>query len=119
MSKKATKPEPVSVTTVCSECGLNWDLHGDDPTTDDCIRILKAELANARFKEAKVIPMPYPVYPPRAPWAEPYRLPYRHPSTFTWGEPNETTKNLPAFEFKTPQFTSGSVSVARYDSISD
>jgi hypothetical protein len=39
------KPEPIVVSTICSQCGLNWDLHGDNPSLLDCIRLLKAEIA--------------------------------------------------------------------------
>lgn len=61
MSKK--KPQPISVETVCSECGLMWVLHGSDPTTDDCVRLLKAELQVARAEKAIY---PYPLtYPER------------------------------------------------------
>lgn len=41
-------PQPVVVRTVCSECGLDWDGHGDKPTFADCIRLLKAEVAKPR-----------------------------------------------------------------------
>ena len=39
-------PEPVVTATVCSLCGLAWEKHGDKPTKDDCIRLLKAKLAS-------------------------------------------------------------------------
>ena len=39
-------PEPVVTATVCSLCGLAWEKHGDKPTKDDCIRLLKAGLAS-------------------------------------------------------------------------
>jgi hypothetical protein len=35
-------PEPVIVKTICSLCDEPWELHGDKPTTLDCIRLLKA-----------------------------------------------------------------------------
>lgn len=38
---KTPKPEPVAVNIVCSLCELPWSQHGDDPTTLDCIRLLK------------------------------------------------------------------------------
>ena len=41
-----SKPKPVVVTTICSLCGLDWERHGESPTTEDCIRLLKAELAS-------------------------------------------------------------------------
>lgn len=36
------KPEPVVVSTVCSECGMKWEDHGPKPTLADCVRLLKA-----------------------------------------------------------------------------
>lgn len=64
------KPKPVAVTTVCSVCGLGWELHGEDPTTDDCIRLLKAELASrpAIINYPTIYPRPY--VQPR--WPQPY-----------------------------------------------
>lgn len=38
-------PQPVPTEVKCSECGLPWDGHGDEPTLADCVRLLKAELA--------------------------------------------------------------------------
>lgn len=59
------KPHPIAVTTVCSECGLGWELHGEKPTTADCIRLLKIELAKrpTTTMQPYIIPQPYPVYP--------------------------------------------------------
>lgn len=45
MPKKQLKPEPVPVETVCSVCKLDWDRHGDNPTLEICIELLKADLA--------------------------------------------------------------------------
>lgn len=56
---KNAKPAPVAVTTVCSLCGLDWQQHGADATTEDCIRLLKLELA----RRPTVINVPY-VYGP-------------------------------------------------------
>lgn len=91
MSKKNTKPEPVVVSTLCSECGLDWGLHGEEPTTDDCIRLLKAELSRKRLRFTpmpKMIPYPYtppytpPIYPnPYAEWQPCYK-----PATFGTSE---------------------------------
>jgi hypothetical protein len=41
MPKSLPKPEPVIVKTVCSLCDEPWEAHGDNPTTLDCIRLLK------------------------------------------------------------------------------
>lgn len=62
-------PEPVAVTTVCSMCGLDWKLHGKTPTTEDCIRLLKLELARRpHYVPPVIIPQPYPVVPYRPPY---------------------------------------------------
>ena len=53
------KPQPIVVTTVCSLCGERWEAHGDDPTTLDCIRLLKAELA----RRPRNVTINYPTYP--------------------------------------------------------
>lgn len=69
MSKKAPTPQPVVVTTICSECGIDWARHGKDPTTADCIRLLKQDLALAQaYRPPVVVPAPYPVYPMVRPW---------------------------------------------------
>jgi hypothetical protein len=66
---KTPNPQPVVVSTICSMCGLDWQLHGEKPTTEDCIRLLKAELAN-RPPTVITIPTvyPYPVYPNPTPY---------------------------------------------------
>ena len=46
---KTQKPHPVAINTICSMCDLNWDDHGDDATTEDCIRLLKAEVAKKGY----------------------------------------------------------------------
>lgn len=43
------KPEPKATHVVCTACGLNWDKHlagprKKNPTLEDCVRVLKAEL---------------------------------------------------------------------------
>lgn len=66
--KKNTLPEPIALTTICSVCGLSWSDHGETPTTDDCIRLLKAALA----KKPTTIPQPYPVPTPYRPYVRPW-----------------------------------------------
>lgn len=60
-------PKPVVVTTICSLCGLDWERHGAEPTTEDCIRLLKAELASR--------PMPTLVIRDRYPYVQPWIAP--------------------------------------------
>lgn len=59
---KNPKPQPVTVDVRCSLCDLEWAKHGDEPTTADCIRLLRAELR---------------VRPTTIPWPVPYVAPYR------------------------------------------
>lgn len=46
------KPEPKTVKVVCTVCGLDWDKHTQtrraDVPLDECVRLLKLELAAAR-----------------------------------------------------------------------
>jgi hypothetical protein len=44
------KPEPKSVSIVCTVCGLDWRQHGEKPTLEKCVELLKAELASARAR---------------------------------------------------------------------
>lgn len=80
----APKPEPVAVQTICSMCGLDWKRHGRNPTTEDCIRLLKQELASRPVTPtvAPYVPVPYP-YPVPVP-----RRPY-------YGEPMEVQWSIP------------------------
>lgn len=39
-----SKPAPKATHVVCELCGLDWDMHGDDPTALTCIDLLKQEL---------------------------------------------------------------------------
>jgi|ERR1700677_49429 len=102
--KTPAKPEPVPVTTICSVCGLSWHDHGKDPTTDDCIRLLKAELA----KKPVTVPEPYP-YPVRPVrpwyWEEWYQKPYRKPYEITWSSSsvNETNYGGESVKEHTPR----------------
>ena len=35
------KPHPIPNRRVCSECGLDWQLHPDKPRRRDCIKLLR------------------------------------------------------------------------------
>ena len=63
-----TQPKPVIVSQVCSMCGLDWERHGEKPTTEDCIRLLKAELASRPVTITIPSVYPYPVVPGAAPY---------------------------------------------------
>jgi hypothetical protein len=41
VASKYPKPSPVVVYVRCALCDCDWNAHGDDPTTLDCIRLLK------------------------------------------------------------------------------
>ena len=38
------KPKPIVVEQVCSICDLDWELHPDNPSSEDCVELLKKEL---------------------------------------------------------------------------
>jgi hypothetical protein len=59
MSARKAVPTPKAVVTseVCSLCGLGWKRHGKDATAEECIRLLKMDLAAASIR------WPYPQYP--------------------------------------------------------
>ncbi len=104
--KKAATPEPVAVTTICSVCGLPWLDHGKTPTTEDCIRLLKAELAKRPIQVPIPQPYPYPVRPAR-PWyweewygrypKQPYKI------TFSTSASKEATFGGQSFSERTPK----------------
>lgn len=79
VAKAPASPEPVVKSTVCSLCELAWDLHGDNPTTDDCIRLLKAEMQRMRIMTPYAQPIAIPSTPP---WVQPQPQPY--PSFKIW-----------------------------------
>jgi hypothetical protein len=93
--KQPKKPEAVPVNTVCSVCGVDWKRHGVNPTTDDCIRllkedieILKRDLSHERVK-SPYVPVPVP-YRPEPSW--PYRQePYWRPPVIYSTAAKETT----------------------------
>jgi hypothetical protein len=58
------KPKPVIVERVCSLCGEDWDAHGDNPTAEDCVKLLKAKLAlQPVMVRERVYPHTVPIYP--------------------------------------------------------
>jgi hypothetical protein len=36
------RPRPVTTERICSECDLDWELHPENPTLSDCVRLLKS-----------------------------------------------------------------------------
>ena len=39
-----SRPQAVPESVICSECGLDWDDHPDNPRRRDCIKLLVAAL---------------------------------------------------------------------------
>jgi hypothetical protein len=52
-------PKPEVVQTVCSMCGLDWARHKKAATAEECIRLLKDDLAGAEIRAAQR-PWQYP-----------------------------------------------------------
>lgn len=57
------KPKPVPTDLECSLCGLPWDDHGENPTAETCIALLRAELAKVPAYSPPIIIRPYPQNP--------------------------------------------------------
>lgn len=70
------KPKPVVVSTVCSECGLPWEDHGDTPTLADCVRLLKARPPTISYPLTTWNTQPY----------RPYEVTCETPAMLTPGE---------------------------------
>jgi hypothetical protein len=70
------KPNPVVITTICSDCGLDWDDHGENPTSAVCIRLLKEALARKPTTVTTIYPWVQPW--PQVPYVQPGRI---YPST--------------------------------------
>lgn len=78
MAKPAAVPKPKIVSQVCSVCGLDWELHGEEPTTETCVKLLLDEVAVAN----KALAASRNIYPPVI--VQPYRTYY--PQWYTqWG----------------------------------
>ena len=82
---KTQKPHPVVIKTICSLCGLDWDGHGDDPTAEDCVRLLKAEVAK------KSTPITYWTY-----WPNVYTPTYIQPYTSVTSAGSTWTATAPS-----------------------
>jgi hypothetical protein len=108
--KKTQTPEPIAVSTICSVCGLSWHDHGKDPTTDDCIRLLKAELAKRPITVPVPQPYPVPYRPYTRPWywEEWYSKTPRLPGEITWSSSasKETNFGGKTFTEHTPRLLS-------------
>lgn len=76
------KPEPIVVRTLCSLCDLDWEPHGDEPTTADCIRLLKIELSRRPLNLYWNTPRPW--------WATSYSS---HPSFHLTSVGTNTSSN--------------------------
>lgn len=91
-------PTPVVTAQVCSVCGLSWDDHGDEPTVETCVGLLKSALEAARRAPWITVERTTPTTPitPIAPYTvNPYRIgdPLIPPApTVTW--PTEPAPGL-------------------------
>lgn len=94
-------PKPKHTATVCDACGIDWKRHTDrmetsdqKPTTDDCIALLKADLAAEQLRK----PVPYPSYPPAL---------FRFPQVGPYVSPNMTPNTAMPYTPRLPQITCG------------
>jgi hypothetical protein len=69
---KKGKPEPITTARICSMCGEAWNRHPENPTVEDCVALLKAELGYERSRAHPVWinPAPMSISPlsPPYPW---------------------------------------------------
>jgi hypothetical protein len=114
MARKTKTPQPIAVTTICSVCGLGWELHGPDPTTDDCIKLLKAELARRPI----VINRPYTV-PVPAPYPVPYPVRPWGPVWYGTGTQVTCQNTSPQISYHTPRAIETTCSAVATSSTSD
>lgn len=84
-----SEPQPVVVKILCSLCDLDWPSHGEKPTTEDCIRLLKQELS---FR-----PRPYQQFHQHYP----YQISYGGRVDFNRPVINTTTNAVT--EYRTPE----------------
>lgn len=62
------KPTAVPRDLICSVCGLEWSRHSKTPKVDECIELLKRDLA---AEKARTKPYPYVPYIPYVPYPRP------------------------------------------------
>lgn len=108
------KPTPKTTAVECSACGEPWHLHEQAAkragrktvNLDDCVTLLKAELAKERVRVAPLPYVPYPVAPYR-PYVPQIPYPnYPQPGPI-WTSPLRATNNTAAAA-STPTWTSNS-----------
>lgn len=46
-------PKPIPTAHVCSECGLDWQRHGNKPTLAKCVELLRVEVARLKGPKSK------------------------------------------------------------------
>lgn len=79
----AKKPAPKVTKEVCTLCGLDWDKHGDSPTTDTCVELLLGEIRSLNAQLAHRPLIGRPIIQPIYPYPNPYVPPV--PSRPYWG----------------------------------
>ncbi len=80
-----TKPKPKVVSEVCTLCGLDWKLHGTEPTAETCVKLLLDEVRSLNSQLAhRPLFRPYPYTIPVG-IPQPYPVPYHpHPHWPVW-----------------------------------
>lgn len=81
MAKPAAVPKPKIVSQVCSVCGLDWELHGEEPTTETCVKLLLDEIAIAN--KALAASRNINIYPPMVVPYRTYYPPWYQGNTWT------------------------------------
>lgn len=89
-------PRPKVIKEVCSLCGIDWHLHGKNPTAEKCVELLLDEVKSLNAQVAhKPLVWPYPYVNPWRP------LPYTGPYWATWTSTN--TRPLGSNNYSLPQ----------------
>lgn len=88
-----SKPKPVPEEVVCSECGLDWDLHPKNPRRRDCIELL-------RDHHERIIA------PPRDWWSNYHYCNWGHRGCDLWHQPWWDSTSISTAEAGTNQIVS-------------
>lgn len=99
MTSRVPKPEPIVVETVCSLCDQPWEDHGETPTTADCIRLLKQQLA---LRPAPTIAWHDYPWTNRIAELPQQQQTWIYPSTYTSGNLSASSFTDNVFQFRKP-----------------
>lgn len=99
------KPEPQVVSTICSLCGLDWERHGAEPTSETCIELLLGEVRSLNAQLA-ARPIVQPIgYPLPVPYPRTYPVPY-YRSPWWWNNSGTTITTAYNTTANTPRLSS-------------